>query len=125
MTPLPYADHPSSAGHGNTQMSERSARFTGSAFFPNETSSKTCACLRASPGHQERVKRAVAALFASTLDLMAFLVLWLRFFDLRFDSGAMISVAAERTEQFDYSSTGADINHVDAGTGHCTAWSGS
>lgn len=34
---------------------------------------------------------------------MAFLVLWLRFFDLPFDSGAMISVAGEWTEQFDYS----------------------
>lgn len=46
---------------------------------------------------------------------MAFLVLWLRFFDLRSDSGAMIFVLAEWTEQFDYSSTAADINHVNAG----------
>lgn len=72
---------------------------------------------------RERRERSVP-LSASTLDLMAFLVLWLRFFDLRFDSGAMISVAAEWTEQFDYSSTGADINHADAGTGHSSAWSG-
>lgn len=46
---------------------------------------------------------------------MAFLVLWLRFFDLRVDSGAMIFVLTEWTEQFDYSSTAADINHVNAG----------
>ena len=52
-----------------------------------------------------------------TLDLMAFLVLWLRVFDRRFDPGAdaMIFVLCEWTEQFDYSSTAADINHVNAG----------